>query len=269
MNHMKRWVKRILLVVIIGIVAVSCIQPKYLFLLTATISPEFAVEWIVGWRERMAKATSKQGKINLQKEVVRVEIEDHLYDVPMRYFYWQAFEKLGRWPTAKPGRVKVKALSVSALLPELKPYYPEDDARWKARGQGERVQATITSSFGPQDWFQRYSGRYLNGEAKFYIRGENVYNLISFIPTGRLDEQYFPIDNTVELSISCSKPRKEYKGSFSPGCSVTSNYKSGLVLEYSFGKDYLPNWRDIDLSLKSLFDKFERAAQFDSTTQEK
>ncbi|GHU17831.1 hypothetical protein FACS189475_02300 [Betaproteobacteria bacterium] len=40
-------------------------------------------------------------------------------------------------------------------------------------------------------------------------------------------------------------------------------------MSYSYSKDYLPDWREIDSKLKVLFDQFEQAAQSASIHEEK
>ena len=106
----------------------------------------------------MAKSAPEQQKRNLESEVIRIELGGRRYDVPMRYSYGQAIEKHGRWPTAKPERVKVGALTLSMLLPDLKPYFPEDDARWKVKGHGDRLEVDITESGGTQGWLHQLHG---------------------------------------------------------------------------------------------------------------
>lgn len=270
---MKRWILGIALAVLLlgaGIVSLAWWRPGYLFLATATISPEFAAKWMVNWRERMAKSAPEQQKRNLESEVIRIELGGRRYDVPMRYMYGEAIEKRGRWPTAKPERVKVGALSLSVLLPNLKPYYPEDDARWKVKGHGERLEVDITDSIGSQGWLHQLRDRYLRGEEKLSTRMPDAYGLTRFAFKG-MEDAYFPIGDDLELIISCD-PEPESsdpKNFFSPSCRVKSNYKADIVLEYTYARKYLQDWRQIDTGLKTIFDRFEQSATTESTGQEK
>lgn len=267
---MKRWILGMALAVLllgVGAVSLAWWQPGYLLAATATVSPEFAVKWMMNWRERMAKNAPEQQKMNLESEVIRIELEGRRYDVPMRYSYGQAIEKHGRWPTAKPDRLKVDALTLSMLLPDLKPYFPEDDARWKIKGHGERIEVTITNSLGKPDWFQRYHSKYFSGQDKYSTRKEEVYALTLFAGHGYTSDTYFPVDDGIELTISCDKKPKSVD--FFPSCNVRTNYLPGIVLDCYYSKDYLVNWREIDLKLKALFDQFEQAAQSASPSREK
>ncbi|MDP1931404.1 MAG: hypothetical protein Q8L60_08105 [Gammaproteobacteria bacterium] len=257
----KRWIFGIALAVLlfmVGIVSLAWWRPGYVFLATATLFPEFAAKWMVNWREKMANSMTEQSAKNLESEVIRTEIEGRSYNVPIRYTYGQAIEKNGRWPTAKLERVKVGALTISVLLPDMKPYYPEDDARWRVKGHGDRVEVTITNSLGKPDWFQRYRGKYFNGQDKYSTRQDEVYGLILFAGHGYTSDTYFPANDEIELTMSCDKQPKST--GFSPSCSVKTNYLPGIALRYYYSKDYLPRWQEIDVRLKALFDQFERSA---------
>ncbi len=218
----------------------------------------------------MAESMTEEGKRNLESEVIRIEMEGRRYNVPMRYSYGQAIEKRGYWPTAKPERVKVGALSLSVLLPDLKPYYPEDEVRWKVRGHGDRVEVDITNSLGTTDWFNRFRESYLRGEDKFATRMPDTHGLIRFA-FKRMEDAYFPIGDDLELIISCDPEpeNNDPKHAFSPSCRVKSNYKNGIALEYTYSAKYLPHWREIDTALKAMFDRFEQAANTESTGQGK
>lgn len=207
----------------------------------------------------MTHSTSEQQHKNLDTEVIRIEIEGHKYNVPMRYSYGQAIEKHGRWPTAKPERVKVGALTLSMLLPDLKPYFPEDDARWQAKGHGERIEVTITNSLGKPDWFELNRHRYFNGENQFSTRQTDANDLTLFAGNGYTSDIYFPVKAGIELILNCSKGSSS--ADYSPSCRVKTNYQLGIALNYYYSKNYLPDWQEIDSKLKKLFDEFEQDAQ--------
>lgn len=272
---MKRWVLGMALAVLllgVGTVSLAWWQPRYLLAAIATVSPEFAAEWMINWRERMSTSAPEQQKRNLESEVIRIELGGRRYDVPMRYSYGQAIEKHGRWPTAKPERVKVGALSLSVLLPDLKPYYPEDDARWKVRGHGDRLEVTISNSksLSIDTWYGALRGRYLHGDEKYATRMPDAHELIRFSVRG-MEDSYFPLNEGIELNISCDPELEsnDTKNFLSPSCRVKSNYQAGIALEYSYGKEFLPRWREIDESLKVKFNQFENAAAAEFKVQGK
>lgn len=243
--------KRAAIVLGAGAIIISAVAWK--------IGPELYVTWMLKWREIVAKIMSEESKRNLETEVIRIEIEGRRYNVPIRYTYGQAIEKHNRWPKAKPERVKVGALTLSVLLPDMKPYYPEDDDLWKVRGHGNRVEVTITNSLGVPGWFQRYRGRYLRGENRYSTRKEDTNGLIYFQGHGYTSDTYFPVDSSTELTMSCDSETRS--ADFFPSCNVKSNYKPEIALDYYYGKEFMLNWQKIDSKLKALFDQFELSAQ--------
>ena len=60
--------------------------------------------------------------------------------------YSYAVATYGRWPTPKKEVAQVDALNLSVLLPDIRPYYKEDDARWKVRGNGDKAEVMIADA---------------------------------------------------------------------------------------------------------------------------
>jgi len=216
---------------------------------------------------------------NLETEVVRIELAGQHFNIPMRYLYGQAIEKHRQWPKAKKERVKVDALTLSVLLPDMRPYYPEDDAKWKVRGHGDRVEVTIMKFRGPpKNWGKRNEinidliEKFIS-EGRFYKRSMDVYDLIHYTDANKQPynngDIYFARDR--EMRIDCdaiNPPSSDWKGFYSPSCKVATDHSPGIVLEYYYGINHLPSWREIDDGLKSMFDKLSRAAQSESTNKE-
>lgn len=200
---------------------------------------------------------------NLETEVIRIELAGRRFDIPMRYMYGEAIEKYHQWPEAKKERVKVDAITLSVLLPDLRPYYPDDSARWKVKGHGDRVEMSIMKPVGKTDWFPWLRDQYWTGKAPGNVRKESAeYGLIHFHDLG---DRYFPENESYELTINCDEPEP---GMF-PSCKVKSNYRAGIVLEYYYSLKYLSDWRKIDDGLKAMCDKFAEEAQSESLIREK
>jgi len=199
--------------------------------------------------------TSEQKSMkNLETGVVRIEIDGHRFNIPLRYMYGEAIVKYKRWPTPKKDRVQVGYLNLSMLLPDLKPYYPEDEVKWKELGPGDRIEVSIAKGSRGPDWYQAVLKRTMEGN--FYQKEKNIYGLMHFSPKGELSPVYLSIDKN-PIYIYCSRPDLVD----SPGCSVRSSYLTGVVLDYTYGVKYLPQWRKIDDALKKLFDKFALEAK--------
>jgi len=191
---------------------------------------------------------NEKSEVNLETSVVKIEIEGKRFDVPLRYMYGEAIIKYKRWPTPKKERVKVGALNLSMLLPGLKPYYPEDEAKWKELGPGDRIRVSIAKGKRESDWYQALLKQIL--ENGFYYKEKDAYGLMHFPPKGRLSPLYLSVNERV--SIYCSRADLV---DF-PGCSVRSSYLNGIVLDYSYGVKYLSQWKTIDKKIKKLFDSF-------------
>lgn len=192
---------------------------------------------------------NEKSEVNLETSVVKIEIEGKRFDVPLRYMYGEAIIKYKRWPTPKKERVKVGALSLSMLLPDLKPYYPEDEAKWKELGHGDRIEVTIAKGKREPDWYQALLKQTV--ENGFYHKGKDIYGLMHFLPEGQLSPLYLSLKEK-KVSIYCRRTDLVD----SPSCSVRSSYLNGVVLNYYYGLKYLSQWEEIDNTVKRKFDSF-------------
>lgn len=198
---------------------------------------------------------AEKSRRNLETGVVRIDLDGHRFDVPVRYMYYESKVKRGMWATPKKGRTEVGYLSFDVLLPDLRPYYPEDDARWKVRGYGDRVTGSIKK--GNTKDFELVVKRKFDGVAKGRLQREkDVYGLIYFSPKGGGRDEYLPIDGR-ELAIDCANDQEL---SFL-SCKVTSNYRDGIVIVSYYGLSHLPRWREIDDGIRALVDNFGKTAE--------
>lgn len=192
---------------------------------------------------------------NLETGMVKINIAEHHFDVPLRYMYTEAMTKRQRWPEPKPDRVDVGGLHLSVLMPDFRPYYATDDARWKVRGHGEKIELSLKK--GDHEWhlFGLRALENPNSDGRFYKKDADRYNLTYY--AGKTGSRYYAKDGRI-LYVDCGSetPPLKWHGAYFPSCSVKSNYKSGLVLEYYYSLTYLPQWKEIDDGLKIMLDKF-------------
>lgn len=267
---MKPWIRKTILalaLVIAGMIGVALWKPAYLFWVAAAIAPELTAKMVVKWslyrKELIIKSLSpEKQKKNLEEQTIRIELGGRKYNIPIRYAYSEAIEKRGYWPEVKKERIPVKAFSMDVLLPDLKPYYPEDDAEWKKLGHGKKLALSIRQE-DSKNWYSTVRKRFFNNRELYHSRSDDVYNLAYFEPTGGLRDEFFPLDENVELNIDCT-PKKKLDSTPSPSCSIKSNYKNGIILDYFFSRDYLKNWREIDRNLKNMLDSFEQEAAIEA-----
>lgn len=205
-------------------------------------------------------SAEEKNVMNLDTGLVKIEIEGHRFDIPLRYMYQQTIETYDRWPTPKTEREQVGGLSLSVLLPDMRPYYKEDDARWKVLGHGERVEVDIAKGVPRGEPSRKLIYDYsTQGRRK---KEPDVFGLVHY--SSKTGDTYFTnnkADQDVWIQCDTSEPPPKWNGSYSPSCMVDSAYRSGLVLRYVYALSYLPQWELIDNDLKAMFDKFALAAK--------
>ena len=191
---------------------------------------------------------------NIETELVRIELSGVNFDIPINYMYGETIEKYNRWPEPKKERVKRRSISISVLLPDLRPYYAEDDAKWRVLGHGDRVEVSFASwpeTIGWHKTFVELTKDEMNAGTTA-IKTE-IYGLTRFEDTtGR--STYLPQNKDRKLMISCAAA----KGVKSPSCRAKSNFSDTITLEYYFGLDHLQYWDEIDRGLIRLFTSFSQ-----------
>ena len=157
-------------------------------------------------------------------------------------------------PLPKKERIKVEALSLSVLLPNMKPYYIEDAAQWKVKGHGERVEISISDGIHrgiqSREMIEDYAEQ---GRRK---KEPDKYGLVHYLSNA--GDTFFTQDvNDQSVWIVCDKKDSvEY-----PSCKFESAYGSHILFEYYLSLRYLPQWRSIDQKLKKLFTQFESSSK--------
>jgi len=185
------------------------------------------------------------------------------FDVPVSYSYdpWTV-GRTGRWPhpdkDEAEGRTRrtVDYIIFRALLPDLEPFTAENAHEFTStRGWGRRIRASITQPMFP--------------DARFW-RGlvENTYPRLERLPDlpevpGMLrfrdyrDELYLSHDHATDdlILMKCGMPAPDTH----PHCDVwqvATITGARFRLEYTFSRNYLLQWREIDAKVKALFERF-------------
>ena len=197
---------------------------------------------------------------SLDAGIVRIKLNDDKFNVPLRYMYGEAIEKYHRWPKPKKERMNVDYLHVSVLLPDMRPYYSEDDAKWRTPGFGDRVEINILASLIQYDLLYKryqYQEDLKNGRV---TAGISEYGLQSYIEPSF--NTYFPLDVMHQKTdISCYIDRKN---SMKPkSCNVRTHYRDNIRLEYYYDANYLKNWKEIDAKIKERLNQFLQSAKTD------
>lgn len=197
-------------------------------------------------------AVQRASQKNLEFGVVKLELVEREFDVPVSYFYWEGFVKHGNWPTPKPDRSKVDYFTIDALLPDFRPFTEDELNLWEGTERGEKVTITL-KDVGSYKTFNRR----LEGAEADFLNGlstrEEVMGLIHFQQGN--DHHYF--SNDIEEPLGISMYCNYTATTASPSCTVTSYHTSDIRVSYVYGIEHLTSWRGIHNKLKYLISQFE------------
>jgi hypothetical protein len=210
---------------------------------------------LIAGRIMYLKSDIGREKVDPDKAVVRIEMNGRKFNIPLRYMYGETLEKWQQWRSPKTERVVVKSIALDMLLPDLRPYYENDDALWKVLGHGQRVSILLEDRLDIYNtWFDYSLNSIIDSDKDHQGQENNLLGMIEF--DGVVGGKDFMSKDEM-LSMSCDKPQI---GRY-PSCRVTANYKDGLRVSYYFGIHHQNNWKKINDGIKSRFDEFEVLAQ--------
>ncbi|HID49510.1 MAG TPA: hypothetical protein EYP40_07865 [Chromatiales bacterium] len=202
--------------------------------------------------------------VDPSKEIVRVDLEGWVADIPLNYFYdWYAlsgrwWEKGGgkegrRWRKPPQHRQKVGAMNIQMLLPELEPWTP-GNAEIFDDPASDTILLTIQKEQNP-DWPFAY---FENIRSRMKLLGP------SGVAPGMLHFKDFHYDVFLEqdapvrgmIRIRCDPT------TLNPGCIVDRNYLHGkLSLRYYMPYRYLSRWKEVDTRIEKKLDEFAAEAK--------
>ncbi|WP_373413866.1 hypothetical protein [Ensifer aridi] len=223
--------------------------------------------WL-GCRIFTAYAMASAGQHYLANGVVRIELPNgRKFNIPERYLYWEGFVKHGRWPAPKERRVKVEAFNFDALLPDLRPYREQDDAKWRELGQGDKLHIYVhRKDFDATSWRQAYDSEMDSVQRGYAKRLGDENGLIKFLDLIGKEGELKPYEVTyftpdLRIKINCSYPGT----AVSPGCSLDYvNDDNRNYIGYDFSRKYLRDWMTIHNNVLNLIAQFERNGASDS-----
>lgn len=202
--------------------------------------------------------TGKNAELNNPESygILKISLSGTKFDIPANYTYGKTMAVFGNWPKGSTERNIESYFTFSLLLPKLIPYSNSDASSWKILGHGDRLEATISIEGAYSGWLRRHRKRYADADPELIDRGQDLYGLATYISKGH-ESTYalLPLDESIPLAIDCTKDTRTDIPS--PSCSVTTNYKSGILLKYYYSKKYLPFWLEIDNKLKQAIRQLE------------
>lgn len=162
-----------------------------------------------------------------------------------------------RYPAQREGGPQ-EELALHALLPDLAPFSPDDQALFEDNSPESRVIHFTLRPKGmtlPED--QRFAAvytRYFSGaEPEEVMNGLEHYSFSE--GSGYRDQDLFLAadDQGSLLILLCFR---ETPVIFSPSCTRTKMIGSGLALSYRYKRAHLENWAAIDRNVQTLVQSF-------------
>jgi len=181
--------------------------------------------------------------------LITVEIGGNELYIPQHYFL----------PADVPTDSKRNDIWIHALWPDMAPMREDNKDRYiRVRGHGPLLNILAID----QRHITTVDFR-LNVEEKLgapYSPPQNRFGLEAIFPKdvkppdmGELRQEIYVNKGSDGLIgfITCNPPGSVPE----PGCEYEFNYR-GLLLQVDYGKYFLPQWREIDQSVRDLFDSF-------------
>ena len=184
---------------------------------------------------------------------VRYTLGGKHYEVPLGYHYVDSVKRHGRWPNPKDEFSEAGAISITGLLPGVRPYEESTRTEFERLGHGNRISILITPEvtlYPMHEWLAR-----MNSMNRLQLLPSELEGLIHYWDNhmgkdvSKGEDIY--IKESGYFMLRC--PRLEAP---SPGCDVTQVSNEGLQIHYSFGKSHLMSWREIDQDVERRIEEF-------------
>lgn len=184
----------------------------------------------------------------MKQDLVHFEIANHRFAMPVSYLYNRKSWEGG----------KTKAVNFDAVLPDLRPYSQGARSEFEKLGYHNKVILMIHA----RETHVTVPRGFENNKQRFAFKGyiDKLSGLQLFSAADQLDRQemYAKLegDRVVYYAI-CAK----VEVSPSPSCQSFIDYADDLYINYSFGRQHLNNWQELEQRVRELMRSFEVAAQ--------
>lgn len=192
----------------------------------------------------------------------RLSLDGDNFDVPTTYFF-QEFKTSGVgefWPRPRPDRRNVDVFTITGIFPNMAPYTEQNYREFEDLVRGKKVMMSLRAP--RMDWtyyFQNVVPRLVALETS----SETPLGFKKWLdpsPDKTMEKEIYMNDDKAHPSlirISCDLQG----GVLSPGCQVITEYREKYELKYSFSRDYLEQWIEIDRTVKATLDRFMQSAK--------
>lgn len=178
-------------------------------------------------------------------EPVPIEIAGRHFAIPKAYIWYR--------PAWKGG--KMDGVNMHALLPDFKPYSQETKAEFERLGHGNKIGFLLEYSPHQLSRAQFFERRYPADSIKRAKNGPFGFHMFQLPPKGFVGEEiyYRYLEDGSFFFLECSTNKKHK----SPGCSGSTSLGDGFFVDYSYSRDYLKDWQQIEQGLRDLIYRFE------------
>lgn len=184
---------------------------------------------------------------------VRYTLGGKKYQVPLGYHYVDSVKRNGRWPNPKDEFTEAGAISITGLLPGVRPYEESTRAEFEQLGHGNRISILITPEvtlYPMHEWLAR-----MNSGDRLRVLPSELEGLTHYRDNEMSKDESKGTDIYIKESgyfkLRCPRIKAP-----SPGCDVTKVSNEGLQIHYSFGKSHLMSWQEIDKDVDKRIEEF-------------
>lgn len=189
------------------------------------------------------------------KEPVRYVLAGKKYQVPLGYHYVDFLKRRSRWPHPRKEFTEAGAISITGVIPGIRPYGKSTRAEFEQLGHGNKIDILISpkATAYPMDEYLRR----MKSADRLRLLPSDLEGLTHYWDNhgghdeGKGSDVYIKEEEAEYFMLQC--PRMEAP---SPSCSVTKIIDDGLQIEYTFATSHLMSWREIDEDVGKLIHGF-------------
>lgn len=191
--------------------------------------------------------------IDPSKEIMHIKIGEYVADIPSNYF-WRNYVFRGVWWHAPSKLLEGDVVNLEVTWPELKPWSLETDKLFREPGTPETISVSLRK-IRNEDWPFHY---FKNVRERLKVMPESnaAPDLLHFVDMLSRQDVFLEFDDPRYgmFRLLC---HLENDGVPSPMCECTDSvYRDKFIISYHFSRNYLSEWRRIDMRLKEMFDLF-------------
>ena len=195
---------------------------------------------------------------NLKEYYIKYNLNQLKMDIPLNYHY-SSFQRKKHWAKPKDERILVDFIEIEALLPNINPFSEKLENEFRSYNRGKKIRITLRKNthYPLSKYLEASSARlHKRKESKeapglFYFE-----EFTESTPKEMIKDIFILSINTTKQLFKIECHRAEILIKSFPACTLGREWGDGFYLEYTFSREYLKNWKDIDLKSTELLNSF-------------